>query len=307
MALFTLLQTSAAVAADTTKNFTNSLEETVEKLADMPTGDMLSYIIEHAISIGLKILAAIVIYSVGAWLIQRAKKIIKKILVKRNVEPSLSTFILSFISISFTILLLVITVQTLGVDTSSFVALLAGSGLAIGMALSGTLQNFAGGVMILLFKPFKVGDYIETQGYSGTVNSIQITSTVIKTTDNKTIVLPNGALSNGAVNNFSTSLTRRCDWEIGISYGDDVDKAKKIILDILNANPAVLKEPAEPFAALKTLGDSAVVIVVRAWVKNEDYWNVYFSFNEIIYKELPKNNIHFPFPQMDVHVIKNEA
>lgn len=189
-----IFQANAAQPADSTVNIVENLGETIGELAEMPVKDILMLLAENALHIGLKVLAAIVIYSVGAWIIQRVKKLLKKIMTKRSVEASLSTFILSFVSITLTGLLLLVTIQTLGVDTSSIVALIAGSGLAIGMALSGTLQNFAGGMMILFFKPFKVGDYIETQGYSGTVNSIQITSTVIKTTDNKTIVLPNGGL-----------------------------------------------------------------------------------------------------------------
>ena len=250
-------------------------------------------------------LAAIVIYSVGAWIIQRVKKLLKKIMTKRSVEASLSTFILSFVSITLTGLLLLVTIQTLGVDTSSIVALIAGSGLAIGMALSGTLQNFAGGMMILFFKPFKVGDYIETQGYSGTVNSIQITSTVIKTTDNKTIVLPNGGLSGSIINNYSTSEKRRCDWDISIEYGSDIDLAKSLLLEIVSGNEKVLQEPEKPFVALKSLADSAIIVTCRVWVKREDYWDTFYAVNEEIYKELPKRGIGFPYPQLDVHINNN--
>ena len=239
--LLNISGTEAGVQQDTTANIVENIGETIGELADMPVRDILGFLAENAMSIGLKVLAAIIIYAVGAWLIQRIKRLLKKILVKRNVEASLSSFILSFVSITLTILLLLITVQTLGVDTSSIVALIAGSGLAIGMALSGTLQNFAGGIMILFFKPFKVGDYIETQGYSGTVHSIQITTTVIKTTDNKTVVLPNGGLSGSIINNYSTSEKRRCDWDISIEYGSDIDLAKSVLMEIVNRNEKVLQ------------------------------------------------------------------
>ena len=268
-----IFQANAAQPADSTVNIVENLGETIGELAEMPVKDILMLLAENALHIGLKVLAAIVIYSVGAWIIQRVKKLLKKIMTKRSVEASLSTFILSFVSITLTGLLLLVTIQTLGVDTSSIVALIAGSGLAIGMALSGTLQNFAGGMMILFFKPFKVGDYIETQGYSGTVNSIQITSTVIKTTDNKTIVLPNGGLSGRIINNYSTSEKRRCDWDISIEYGSDIDLAKSVLLEIVSGNEKVLQEPEKPFVALKSLADSAIIVTCRVWVKREDYWH----------------------------------
>ena len=295
----------AGVQQDTTANVVENIGETIGELADMPVRDILGFLAENAMSIGLKVLAAIIIYAVGAWLIQRIKRLLKKILVKRNVEASLSSFTLSFVSITLTILLLLITVQTLGVDTSSIVALIAGSGLAIGMALSGTLQNFAGGIMILFFKPFKVGDYIETQGYSGTVHSIQITTTVIKTTDNKTVVLPNGGLSGSIINNYSTSEKRRCDWDISIEYGSDIDLAKSVLMEIVNRNGKVLQEPEKPFVALKSLADSAIIVTCRVWVKREDYWDVFYTVNEEIYKELPKRGIGFPYPQLDVHINNN--
>lgn len=303
--LLNISGTEAGVQQDTTANVVENIGETIGELADMPVRDTLGFLAENAMSIGLKVLAAIIIYAVGAWLIQRIKRLLKKILVKRNVEASLSSFTLSFVSITLTILLLLITVQTLGVDTSSIVALIAGSGLAIGMALSGTLQNFAGGIMILFFKPFKVGDYIETQGYSGTVHSIQITTTVIKTTDNKTVVLPNGGLSGSIINNYSTSEKRRCDWDISIEYGSDIDLAKSALMEIVNRNEKVLQEPEKPFVALKSLADSAIIVTCRVWVKREDYWDVFYTVNEEIYKELPKRGIGFPYPQLDVHINNN--
>ena len=303
--LLNISGTEAGVQQDTTANIVENIGETIGELADMPVMDILGFLAENAMSIGLKVLAAIIIYAVGAWLIQRIKRLLKKILVKRNVEASLSSFTLSFVSITLTILLLLITVQTLGVNTSSIVALIAGSGLAIGMALSGTLQNFAGGIMILFFKPFKVGDYIETQGYSGTVHSIQITTTVIKTTDNKTVVLPNGGLSGSIINNYSTSEKRRCDWDISIEYGSDIDLAKSVLMEIVNRNGKVLQEPEKPFVALKSLADSAIIVTCRVWVKREDYWDVFYTVNEEIYKELPKRGIGFPYPQLDVHINNN--
>lgn len=304
MLLINLLQ-AKTIPADSLKAPAKVLDETIRTVLQTPLDQLISSSIDHAIKIGIKILAALIIYFIGAWLIRKFKKILRKIFEKRGVDPSLGSFLLSFVSITFSVLLIVTTISVLGVDTTSFVALLAGSGLAIGMAMSGTLQNFAGGIMILLFKPFRVGEYIEAQGFSGTVKSIEITTTHITTPDNKTVILPNGALSNGSINNYSASGTRRCEWNIGISYGDDVAKAKEIILNIIRNRPEIINTPAEPFAALSNLADSAVIITARAWVNSDNYWTLYYEVNERIYTELPANGISFPFPQMDVHLTKD--
>lgn len=303
MNIFTILTTQAIQTTDTiVKAPVAVIDETIKNLGSTPVQNIISTGIDYMVKFGLKILAAFAIYIIGAWVVKKTKRLIKNLFIKRNLDPSLASFILSFYSITFTILLIIVTIGVLGVDTSSIVAVLAGSGLAVGMALSGTLQNFAGGMMILLFKPFKIGDFIEAQGYSGTVQSIEITTTHITTPDNKKIVLPNGALSNGAINNFSITGTRRCEWKIGISYGDDVSKAKEIILNLIKAHPAVINDPMEPFVALAELADSSVIIVARAWTKSEDYWTLTFDINEQVYNQLPKNGINFPFPQMDVHI-----
>lgn len=292
---------------DTTKLISLNIQDTLQKMGDMSVPEMIGFLLDSLIRIGLKILAAVVIYSVGAWIIRKSKKILRDILEKRHADPSLGSFLQSLLSIALTLILIIITVGTLGVDTSSLVALLAGSGLAVGMALSGTLQNFAGGIMILLFKPFKVGDYIEAQGYAGTVESIQITATRILTTDNKMVILPNGALSNGTINNYSATGVRRCEWKVGISYGDDLQRARQVIVALLDAHPAVLRQPVAPFVALDALADSSVNLVVRAWVKSEDYWTLFYDIHEQIYAELPRNGLHFPFPQLDVHLPQDSA
>ena len=193
----------------------------------------------------------------------------------------------------------------LGIQMTSFIAILGAAGLAVGMALSGTLQNFAGGVMILIFKPFKAGDFIDAQGYQGTVSEIQIFNTILKTPDNKTVIIPNGGLSTGAMVNYSTEKLRRVDWTVGIGYGDDADKAKDVIMKMCNADDKILKDP-EVFIAISALADSSVNFAVRAWVKAEDYWSVYFALNENIYKTFEKEGLNIPFPQMDVHVHNNK-
>ena len=261
----------------------------------------LTKMIDLGISVGSKILLAIVVFIVGRWIVRRLNKLLAKILEKRHVEASLSTFVKSLVNITLTLLLIIVVIGVLGIETSSFIALFASAGVAIGMALSGTLQNFAGGVMILLFKPFKVGDTIEAQGQSGTVREIQIFNTILATPDNKIIIIPNGGLSTGLMKNYSREATRRVDWEFGIAYGDDYTKAKAVIARLLDADGRVLKDPAY-FIALTSLGESSVNIVVRAWVNAGDYWGVYFDMNEKVYKTFAEENLNIPFPQLDVHL-----
>ena len=201
------------------------------------------------------------------------------------------------------VMLLLAIIQTLGVNTSSFLALFASAGLAIGMALSGTLQNFAGGVVLLILRPYKVGDYIESQGQSGTVESIGLFSTCLKTPDNQTIYVPNNSIATSIIDNYSQSETRRVDWNLSISYGDDVDVARREILAMLESDNRVLTD-TPPVVYVQNLGESSVNLVIRAWVENANYWGLYFDMNEKMYKELPTKGINFPFPQMDVHVKK---
>lgn len=278
------------------------ISETIHKLSSMSGQEIFSSVSESIIKWGLKVLAAILLYLLGAWIIRRVKKLLRKVFTKRKVEPSLATFTVSFVNISLTVLLFVIVVSILGVPTSTFAALLAAGGLAVGMALSGTLQNFAGGVMLLLFKPFKVGDYIDANGFSGTVDAINITSTQIHTVDNKIVHLPNGSVANSNIQNYSTSELRRVDWNISVSYGDDAEKGIALLKDYLSKDPRVLNTPEPPFAALSQLGDSAIILTARAWTKNSDYWSLYFDINKLIYEDFPKQGMTFPYPQLDVHV-----
>ncbi len=258
-------------------------------------------IIELATSLGSKLLAALVVFIIGRWIIKKLNRLLATILEKRQVEASLASFSKSLVGITLNFLLIIIIISVLGIETSSFIALFASAGVAIGMALSGTLQNFAGGVMILLFKPFKVGDFIEAQGQSGTVKEIQIFNTIMTTPDNKIIIIPNGGLSTGIMKNYSKETMRRVDWEFGIGYGDNYDKAKIVLTRLLEEDARILKDPAY-FIALTSLGESSVNIVVRAWVNAENYWSVYFDMNEKVYKIFAQEQLNIPFPQMDVHV-----
>ena len=277
------------------------MEELFTNPSNVSMDAFLSRMVDLGITVGSKILFAVIVLIVGRWIVRRLNKLVNKILTKREVDASLTTFVRSLVSITLNLLLVIVIIGILGIETSSFIALFASAGVAVGMALSGTLQNFAGGVMILLFKPFKVGDFIEAQGQSGTVREIQIFNTILTTADNKVIIIPNGGLSTGLMKNYSKEPTRRVDWEFGIAYGDDYTKAREVLARLLDADSRVLKEPPY-FIALTSLGASSVNIVVRAWVNSADYWGVYFDMNEKVYKTFAQENLNIPFPQMEIHL-----
>lgn len=277
--------------------------ETVEKIANIDYHALLQTLLSESVWIVIKIAIALAIYFVGRWIVRRLLKLIDVAMQHRNVDTSLRSFTRNTVSAVFTLLLILIVVSTLGVNVTSLIAVASAATLAIGMALSGTAQNFAGGVMILLMKPYRIGDYISAQGQSGTVRDIKLFSTVITTADNQTIYIPNNSIATAIIDNYSTADLRRVDWSVGISYGDDVDVARKAVLAMLAADSRILKDP-EPVVWVAALADSSVNLTIRAWVKNSDYWNVFFEHNEEFYKELPKHGLSFPFPQMDVHVKK---
>ena len=253
---------------------------------------------------GTKLIAAIVIWIVGFWVVKKIVASISFGMKKHDVEPSLASFIGSFLSVSLKVFVIIIILTTLGVQMTSIVAVLGAASLAIGMALSGTLQNVAGGMVILLFKPFRVGDAIITaDGTTGVVKKIMIFTTQINTFDNQVVFLPNGALSNGVITNLSNGKNRRTDINVGISYGDNVDTARKVVLKILAADKRVLKKP-EPEVFVASLDDSAVTLTVRYWTVFADLLPTHADVVEKIYKEFPKNKLNFPFPQMDVHMKK---
>ncbi len=257
--------------------------------------------IDMLLEYGPQLLLAIFTLIIGLWIIRLLTKGVSRLMDKRKVDPSLSPFLKSLISVLLKVLLFVSVMGMIGIEMTSFIAILGAAGLAVGLALSGTLQNFAGGAIILLFKPFKVGDYIDAQGHAGTVKEIQIFNTILKTPDNKTIIIPNGGLSTSSIVNYSTEKTRRVDFTFGIGYSDDIDKAKAILNDIVKQNELVLKSP-ESFIAVSELGDSSVNFVVRVWVNGADYWTVNFDMYEKVKKAFDKEGISIPFPQRDVHI-----
>lgn len=358
-----------AAPADTVAKASDGMKA----LENMSFDEFIDRAVSGLIDFAIHLAIAILVFYVGKFIIKRIYKIVESIFIRRQLDRSLSTFILSLINILLYFILVVTVIGILGIETSSFLAIFASAGVAIGLALSGTLQNFAGGVLILLLKPYKIGDYIEAQGFAGTVKEIQIFSTIINTPDNKQIIIPNGPLSTSSINNYSKEDYRRVDWTVSIAYGDDVAMAKDAILDMLRDDPRVVKKYVEddrivrrmpvehsvtaeaaeigepslqnqselpwwrrafiskkravtisqkieerhamakamlakadrsPFVALNTLNSSSIDLVVRAWTPASTYWELYFEMNERFYKELPEKGLHFPFPQMDVHIQK---
>lgn len=360
---------------DTIKPGTAVLKEGIAELKELSLQDFLNDITRMLVEFAINVTIAILVFYLGKFIIKRIYNIVGSIMVRRRVDNSLATFVLSFIKIILYFILIVTVIGILGVETSSFLAIFASAGVAIGMALSGTLQNFAGGVLLLLLKPYKVGDYVEAQGFAGTVREIQIFHTLITTYDNKSILIPNGPLSTSSINNWSRESVRRVTWQVSISYGDSVDKAREAILAMFADDPRIImdyvdkdgdgyddntgelipdahrveppvkeEEPmaksgfwgrifghhkkvksaietykegqeeslkalrpkvtAAPVVLVDKLDDSSVNLSVRAWVKTGDYWNVFYDYNERIYRDLPAAGVSFPFPQLDVHLAK---
>ncbi|MCF8218932.1 MAG: mechanosensitive ion channel [Bacteroidales bacterium] len=263
-------------------------------------------VLDAILTYGPKLLLAIITLLVGLWLIRFFSKGLRKTFEKREIEASLSKFLVSLINVTLKILLIISVVGMVGVQMTSFIALLGAAGLAFGMALSGTLQNFAGGVVIILIKPFKVGEFIEAQGHMGTVEEIQIFNTILKTPANQVIFIPNGGLSSSSVVNYSREDTRRMDLTFGISYSDDIDLARKILDDIIKDDDRILDKPAEPMIAVKELNDSSVDMMVRLWLKNDDYWDFYWGIREKVKKAFDEKGISIPFPQTDVHLFEEK-
>ena len=374
MTLTTILLQSQQAVADSLANLTKKFSTLPDSLATVTPqkihegiknfnwNEVINQLTDTGVSLALRILAAVVVFIVGRFLIIKTHNLLRSIMVSRDVDRSLTTFLLSLFKITFFFILAIIVISIMGIETSSFIAIFASAGIAIGMAFSGTLQNFAGGVLILLLKPYRVGDYIEFETHKGTVKEIQIFHTIITTYNNESIIIPNGGLSTGTINNYSRERARRLEWRVAISYGDDVDVAREVILNILNSNELLLKPGTEndhkhihedsvdnntdetqakgswykrllrrhkelqakaaewreekrleldekmpkldytPNVNVESLDDSSVTLVVRAWCTHANYWPALYQVNEAIYKQLPKNGIRFPFPQLDVHL-----
>ena len=294
--LLTLLQAEKVGEA-----LKDGLEAAAEKAPQpMSLEELISKLVEWCITMGGNILGAIIIYVVGRFVIGLIKQAINSFLERRKIEETVKTFVRSMVNISLTVLLIIAIISRLGIETTSFAALLASAGVAIGMAFSGNLQNFAGGVILLLLRPFKVGDYVVAQGVEGYVKEIQIFHTVLTTYDNRTIYVANGSLSSGVITNMSQLVNRRVDWTVSVEYGQDFEHAKEVILGIVEKHELILKDPA-PFVAVKELSNSSVDLIVRVWVKSADYWTVHYDMRREVYEAFNKEGISFPFPQVTIH------
>lgn len=265
---------------------------------------VIQNLIDSGISAGKHIIAAVVIFIVGRFIIKLINRLVASILQRRHIEISVQTFLSSLVNIILTILLIITVIGALGVNTTSFAALIASAGVAIGMALSGNLQNFAGGLIILLFKPYRVGDFIDVCGVQGTVSAVQIFHTILLTPDNKAVYLPNGSTSSSTITNYSRENKRRIEWTFGIDYGEDVNRARTAILSVITADARILPDPA-PFVAVGGLSDSSVDIIVRVWVPTEEYWNVYYDMHQRVYETFNEQKINFPYPQQTVHLVQD--
>lgn len=281
-----------------------NFQKAVDTLMNLDLSQVASGLLEQAMWVLIKLVIALVIYYVGRWFIRRIVKLLDRTFERRNVDVSLRSFVRNTTGVVLTLILVMIAVQTLGVNVTSLIAIFSAATLAIGMALSGTAQNFAGGVMILMVKPYRVGDYITAQGQSGTVQEIKLFSTVITTVDNQTIYIPNNVIATSIIDNFSTAATRRVDWTLTLMYGDDFELARKSILAMFANDARVLKDPA-PVVWLTELGEHGIKLSVRVWTKNSDLWDVFFAYNEQFYKELPQQGLHFAPPQVKV-IVKSD-
>ena len=280
--------------------------EIAEILRNTPPKELIEEMVTSIIKFGLKLIIALALYLIGAWLIRKFKNVIARAFTRRGADATLTSFIQSLVTAVLWILLIMCMIGMLGINTTSLAALLAAGGMAIGMAMSGTVQNFAGGLMLLAFKPFKAGDYIEAQGFAGIVKSINIVSTKIITLDNREVILPNGALSNGTINNYSANPIRRIDLTVNVSYGSDADAVKTELMRIVIENEKTLNAETpgaeDPTVVLSDLKDSSVEFLIRVWVNSLDIREVRYAITEAIYKELPAHGISFPFPQLDIHL-----
>lgn len=304
----------AAVVADsatmtpeqTLEHITNpeTIKESVDKLLNYDLTTLLNVVVDGAVSVALKIVAALAIYYIGRWIIRRMMRFLDRVYVRRDVDMSLRSFLSGIVKVILYIIVVLIIIQVLGINTTSIVAMLASAGLAVGMALSGTLQNFAGGVMILFLKPYRVGDYIDAQGEEGTVSKIGLFSTEIRTVDNRVIYIPNSTISTSVIDNYSMGEMRRVDWTVSAEYGTDATKLREVLMTLLRADSRIVEEPA-PVVYVTELTEGSVKFSARGWVRNADYWDVKFDMNERIYNELGKQGIKFANPQLDVTIKNN--
>jgi small conductance mechanosensitive channel len=271
----------------------------------MDVNNLLSKVYELLTVYGLKVISALVILILGRWVALGVAKIIKRVMIKSKVDETLVSFVRNLSYILLLAFVVIAALNQLGIQTTSFIAILGAAGLAIGLALQGALANFAAGVLMIIFKPFKIGDFIDGAGATGTVEKIEIFTTQLKTPDNKTIIIPNAKITGDNITNFTAKGTRRVDLVFGIGYGDDIDKARDIIKEIIKQDARAMKEP-EPVIVVSELGDSSVNFTVRVWTSSDDYWSFYFDTIERVKKQFDAKGISIPFPQRDVHLFEHK-
>ena len=301
MNIFNFLPLQIPVADPALPDSVPTVRQELAMLSSLPFDDLMTRLINSAVTLVINVTLAIVVFYVGKFIINKLYRFVAGLFDRRKLDRSLTTFVLSMVRIVLYFILVVTVIGILGIETSSFMAIFASAGVAIGMALSGNLQNFAGGLIILLFRPYKVGDFIEAStGASGTVKEIQIFHTILITADNKMIYVPNGSMSSGVITNYSKLDTRRIEWNFGVDYGEDYNKVEKVLREIIANDKRILTNPA-PFIELGELAASSVNIKIRVWVNSADYWDVFFSMNQTVYSTFNKEGINFPFPQLTVH------
>jgi small conductance mechanosensitive channel len=283
----------------------NTISDVVHDPSQLLTADLWKTATDYLINFGVNLLIAAAILVIGFWLAKRLKRTLRMVLEKRDIDPSVRIFLLDFTSWIFKILVIITALAKLGIEMTSFLALLGAAGFAVGMAFSGALGNFAGGILLLVLRPYRVGDFVIAKGEMGNVTDIQLFNTVLLTFDNKTIIIPNGEVIKDSITNFTKQDIRRVDFDFGLSYGHDFEAAKVVILEICSRNELILTDPL-PFIGVKNLGNSSVDLTCRVWTSTENYWAIYYFLSENIYKELPARGFPFPFPQMDVHLKPGE-
>ena len=278
----------------------------MEEVKSLLSPEQMSTIVEWVSQFGLKLIAAIVVFFVGKWLARRISNLLKRGLQRAETDPTLIGFVGNITYFGLLTMVVIAAVGQLGVQTTSFIAVLGAAGLAIGLALQGSLANFAAGVLMIIFRPFKAGDYIEAAGTAGSVEEVQLFTTTLKTPDNKTVIIPNAQVTAGTITNYSARDTRRLDMVFGVGYGDDLDKVKRVIHEVLGEEERLLKDPA-PLVAVLNLGESSVDFAVRPWVNSADYWGVFFDLQEKMKKRFDQEGISIPFPQRDLHVFQQQS
>ena len=298
-----------ATTESTGVDVTETVQEAADAVASMDPNRILDFLQSNGldssafVALGKNIVVALLIYYIGRFVIRLVVGGLRKVLQRQNVDKTLETFVCNVVRMALLVVVVIAAIGALGIQTTSFIAIFGAAGLAVGLALQGSLSNFAAGVLIVLFRPYKVGDFVDAAGISGTVEQVQILTTVLKTPDNKKIIVPNSQIMDSIITNYSANETRRVDLTVGVSYDDDIDKVSATLRELVDAEERILKDP-ECLIKVQALADSSVNFIVRPWVKTADYWGVYFDLTEAIKKRFDQENITFPFPQQDVHLYK---